>query len=107
MRLSSQGKDVTLPLRVEESFDHIKPKNGWCPSIACRKYVQRTHAWCYPPEAWDTIHLRRALWSAPSVPVVRGIAGLRSVCQNAEIASRDVRSGQGSFDAWSLIPRRG
>jgi hypothetical protein len=27
MRLSSQGKDVTLPLRVEESFDHIKPKN--------------------------------------------------------------------------------
>jgi hypothetical protein len=27
MRLSSQGKDVILPLRVEESFDHIKLKN--------------------------------------------------------------------------------
>src|SRR5215813_11656111 len=27
MWLSSRGKDVALPLRVEESFDHIKPKN--------------------------------------------------------------------------------
>jgi hypothetical protein len=37
-------------------------------------YEIRTTRACllYPPEARDTIHLRSALWSAPSAPVVRG-----------------------------------
>ena len=43
----------------------------WCPSIACMKYAQRA-CLLYPPEARNTIHLRSALWSAPSAPVVMG-----------------------------------
>jgi hypothetical protein len=34
-------------------------------------YAQRA-CLLYSPEARDTIHLRSALWSAPSAPVVRG-----------------------------------
>src|SRR5215471_4982201 len=80
--------------------------NGWCPSTACMQYAQRPHACCYPPEARGTIHLRSALWSAPSVPVVRG-SSLRSVCQSAARASRGVRRGRGSLASRSLIPVRG
>jgi len=77
-----------LQMMLEKTRRYIK--SGWCPSIACMKYVQRAPAGCYPPEARDTSTSReRHLFQSS------GEGDLRSMCRSAAIASRDVRPRRG------------